>query len=79
MVNPIVSIFFLAAFLLVRQYLILCYPISNRNLKGVDFDVDLFMKDMESFVRRQGNEDTGRDVDIGEGSSSDMEFGECFI
>ncbi|KAM3327826.1 protein ecdysoneless [Capsicum galapagoense] len=49
---------------------------EDRNLKGVDFDVDLFMKDMESFVRRQGNEDTGRDVDIGEGSSSDMEFDE---
>lgn len=29
------------------------------------------MKDMESFVRRQGNEET-----IEEGSSSDMEFGE---
>lgn len=42
-----------------------------RNLKEVDFDVDRFMKDMESFVRRQGNEET-----IEEGSSSDMEFGE---
>lgn len=59
-----------------RQYLILAYPVSYRNVKEVDFDVDRFMKDMESFVRRQGNEDTGSDVDIEEGSSSDMEFGE---
>ncbi|KAL3355319.1 hypothetical protein AABB24_019409 [Solanum stoloniferum] len=49
---------------------------EDRNEKDVDFDVDRFMKDMESFVRRQGNEDTGSDVDIEEGSSSDMEFDE---
>ncbi|KAH0714155.1 hypothetical protein KY284_007060 [Solanum tuberosum] len=49
---------------------------EDRNEKDVDFDVDRFMKDMESFVRRQGNEDTGSDVGIEEGSSSDMEFDE---
>lgn len=49
---------------------------KDRNVKDVDFDVDCFMKDMESFVRHQGNQDTGSDVDIEEGSSSDMEFDE---
>lgn len=47
---------------------------EDRNVKEVDFDVDHFMKDLESFMRGQGNEDIGRDVDIEEGSSSDMEF-----
>lgn len=54
----------------------MAYPVSYRNVKEVDFDVDHFMKDLESFMRGQGNEDIGRDVDIEEGSSSDMEFGE---
>ncbi|XP_009795306.1 protein ecdysoneless homolog [Nicotiana tabacum] len=49
---------------------------EDRNVKEVDFDVDRFMKDMESFVRRQGSGDTGNDVDIEEESSSDMEFDE---
>ncbi|MCD9638289.1 hypothetical protein HAX54_022162 [Datura stramonium] len=49
---------------------------EDRNIKEVDFDVDLFMKDMESFMRRQGNEDNGSDLDIEEESSSDMEFDE---
>lgn len=49
---------------------------EDRNVKEVDFDVDHFMKDLESFMRGQGNEDIGRDVDIEEGSSSDMEFDE---
>lgn len=49
---------------------------EDRNIKEVDFDVDRFMKDMESVMRRQGNEDTGSDVDIEEESSSDMEFDE---
>ncbi|XP_015058488.1 protein ecdysoneless homolog [Solanum pennellii] len=49
---------------------------EDRNVKEVDFDVDHFMKDLESFMRGQGNEDIGSDVDIEEGSSSDMEFDE---
>ncbi|XP_059307398.1 protein ecdysoneless homolog [Lycium ferocissimum] len=49
---------------------------DESNVKDVDFDVDRFMKDMESFVRRRGPEDTGSDVDIEEESPSDMEFDE---
>ncbi|KAL5753322.1 hypothetical protein ACOSQ2_023829 [Xanthoceras sorbifolium] len=49
---------------------------ENRNLDEVDLDVDRFMKDMESVMRRQGNEDTSKDVDSDEGSSSDMEYDE---
>lgn len=40
----------------------------------MELDVDRFIKDMESVMRRPGRED-GSDVDSGEGSSSDMDFG----
>ncbi|XP_059641856.1 protein ecdysoneless homolog [Cornus florida] len=49
---------------------------ENRDLKDVDFDVDRFIKDMESVMRRPVSEDTGRDVELEEGSSSDMDFDE---
>lgn len=49
---------------------------EDRNVKEVDFDVDRFMKDLESFAKCQGNEDIGSDVDIEEESASDMEFDE---
>ncbi|CAN4126782.1 unnamed protein product [Withania somnifera] len=49
---------------------------EDRSLKEVDFDVDRFMKDMESFVRGRGNEGIGSDLDIEEESASDMEFDE---
>lgn len=45
---------------------------DSRN-KEVELDVDRFIKDMESVMRRPGRED-GSDVDSGEGSSSDMDF-----
>lgn len=49
---------------------------ENRNLEGVDFDVDRFMKDMETVIGHQGSEDTHSNEDIEEGSScdSDMDF-----
>ncbi|KAL6977878.1 hypothetical protein U1Q18_026661 [Sarracenia purpurea var. burkii] len=49
---------------------------ENRNLEAVDFNVDRFMKDMESVMGHQGSEDTHSNVDIEEGSSSDMDFDE---
>lgn len=48
---------------------------SCRNLEEVDFDVDRFMKDMESVINRPGYENNANEVDSEEGSSSDMEFG----
>ncbi|XP_057961816.1 protein ecdysoneless homolog [Malania oleifera] len=47
---------------------------ENRNPKGVDFDMDRFMKDIESVVGHPGCEETGSAADIEEGSSSDMDF-----
>ncbi|KAH7861866.1 hypothetical protein Vadar_031885 [Vaccinium darrowii] len=49
---------------------------ENRNLEGMDFDVDLLMKDMEALIERQGSEDTHGDEDTEQGSSydSDMDF-----
>lgn len=47
---------------------------ENRNLKDVDFDAERFMKDIESVMKVPGSEFTGSDVDIEEGSSSDMDF-----
>lgn len=44
-----------------------------RNMKDVDFNVDRFMKDMESVLMHKGLEDTGSDVDLEE--DSDLDFG----
>lgn len=49
---------------------------KNRNLEDVDFDVDRFMKDMESVMGREGPEDSGSDDDFEGGSLSDMDFDE---
>ncbi|KAK9284930.1 hypothetical protein L1049_024111 [Liquidambar formosana] len=49
---------------------------ENSYLKAVDLDVDRFFKDMESVLMHSGREDIGSDVDIEEGSSSDMDFDE---
>ncbi|XP_075656130.1 protein ecdysoneless homolog [Castanea sativa] len=49
---------------------------ENRNLKEVDLDVDRFIKDMESVMKRQGFEDVGSNVDIEDGSSSDFDLDE---
>ncbi|KAM7276527.1 hypothetical protein ACFE04_018393 [Oxalis oulophora] len=48
---------------------------QNRDLNGVEFDVDRFMKDVESVMKGQGHEETDGD-DFEEGSSSDMDFDE---
>ncbi|KAF7135777.1 hypothetical protein RHSIM_Rhsim08G0016800 [Rhododendron simsii] len=47
---------------------------ENRNLEGVDFDVDRFMKDLESVIGHQGSDDTHSNEDIEEGSSSDSDM-----
>ena len=57
----------------VMNFMFFC--LFYRDTKDVDFDADRFMKDMESVLRGQGFEDTGNDVDHGESSSSDMDFG----
>jgi hypothetical protein len=44
----------------------------------VDLDVDRFVKDMESIMKRQGFEDAGSNVDIEEGSSSDFDMGKLY-
>lgn len=49
---------------------------ENRNLKEVDLDVDRFIKDMESVMKRQGFEDVGSNADIEDGSSSDFDLDE---
>ncbi|KAI9165793.1 hypothetical protein LWI28_020574 [Acer negundo] len=49
---------------------------ENRDYEDVDLDVDRFIQDMESVMRCQGYEDTSKDVDSEEGSSSDMEYDE---
>ncbi|KAL3838658.1 hypothetical protein ACJIZ3_023249 [Penstemon smallii] len=47
---------------------------DDRNLNDVDFDVDQFMIDMESVMRHRSSKDNGSDLDLEEGSSSDMDF-----
>ncbi|KAK4430513.1 protein ecdysoneless [Sesamum alatum] len=47
---------------------------EDRNFKDVDFDVDQFMKDMETVMGHRGSKDTGSDFDVEEGSSSDLDF-----
>ncbi|PSS36662.1 Protein ecdysoneless like [Actinidia chinensis var. chinensis] len=47
---------------------------ENRNLEAVDFDVDRFMKDMESVMGHQVSEDASSNLDIEEGSSSDSDM-----
>ena len=44
----------------------------------MNLDVDRFIKDMESVMKRHGFEDTASDDDIEEGSSSDLDFGMFF-
>ena len=45
----------------------------------MELDVDRFIKDMESVMRRPVHEDDTADVDSEEGSSSDMDFGNIWI
>ncbi|WOG92128.1 hypothetical protein DCAR_0311387 [Daucus carota subsp. sativus] len=47
---------------------------ENRNLENVDFDVERFMKEIESVMKLPHSNDTGSEVAAEEGSSSDMEF-----
>ncbi|KAI5669753.1 hypothetical protein M9H77_19606 [Catharanthus roseus] len=47
---------------------------ESRNMKDVNFDVDRFMKDMKSVMKRPGFQNDGSDVELEEGSSSDMDF-----
>ncbi|KAI3462136.1 hypothetical protein Pfo_018799 [Paulownia fortunei] len=47
---------------------------EDRNLKDVDFDVDQFMKDMETVMGHRGSKDNGSDLDLEEGLSSDLDF-----
>nr|CAN80896.1 hypothetical protein VITISV_020970 [Vitis vinifera] len=49
---------------------------QSRNLKAVELDVDRFIKDMESVMRRPVHEEVTVDVDSEGGSSSDMDFDE---
>lgn len=45
----------------------------------MDLNVDRFIKDIESVMKRQGFENAGSDVDV-EGSSSDFDLGKlCTI
>jgi hypothetical protein len=46
----------------------------------VDLNVDRFIQDMESVMKRQGFADAGSDgdVDIEEGSSSDFDMGKLY-
>lgn len=46
--------------------------------KEVDLNVDRFMKDMESIMKCQENEDSASELDIEESSSSDMDFGKLY-
>lgn len=49
---------------------------ENRNMKEVDFDVECFLNDMDSVMKRYGPKDGATDVDSEEVSSSDMDFDE---
>lgn len=49
---------------------------ENRNMKEVDFDVECFLNDMDSVMKRSGPKDGATDVDSEEVSSSDMDFDE---
>ncbi|KAH7520445.1 hypothetical protein FEM48_Zijuj08G0144700 [Ziziphus jujuba var. spinosa] len=46
------------------------------DLKEVNLDVDSFIKEMESIMKRQGSQDDACDDDFEEGSSSDLDFDE---
>lgn len=46
-----------------------------RNLEDVNFDVERFMKDIESVMKFPRSDDAGSDVAAEEGSSSDMDVG----
>lgn len=66
----------LLTYVLIYDYYFLFFVFCfGRNEEAVDFDVDRFMKDMESVMKFPGSEETGSDEDIEEGSSSDMDFG----
>lgn len=43
----------------------------------MDLNVDQFIKDMESIMKRPGGEVADRNLE--EGSSSDLDFGEIFM
>ncbi|KAJ6407355.1 hypothetical protein OIU84_010794 [Salix udensis] len=47
-----------------------------RDMKEVDLDVDCFLNDIESVMKRYGPKDGATAVDSEEGSSSDMDFDE---
>lgn len=44
----------------------------------MDLNVDRFIQDMESVMKRQGFVDVGSDVDIEERSSSDFDIGKLY-
>lgn len=44
-------------------------------MKDVDFDADQFMKDMEKLMGHHGSKDIGSDLDLDEGLSSDLDYG----
>ena len=44
----------------------------------MDLDVDQFMKDMESVMGLRGSDKNDSDIDLEEGSSSDLDFGNIF-
>ncbi|KAL3630454.1 hypothetical protein CASFOL_023438 [Castilleja foliolosa] len=47
---------------------------DDRDLKDVDFEVDQFMKDMETVMGQRGPNDNDSDLDLDEGLSSDLDF-----
>ncbi|XP_042038892.1 protein ecdysoneless homolog [Salvia splendens] len=47
---------------------------DDMNLEDVDLDVDQFMKDMESVMGLRGSDKNDSDIDLEEGSSSDLDF-----
>ncbi|CAA0831801.1 Protein SGT1 homolog [Striga hermonthica] len=49
---------------------------NDSNMKDVEFDVDQFMKDMETVMGQRGSEDNDSDLDVNvdEGLSSDLDF-----
>lgn len=47
---------------------------EDRKLKDVDFDADQFMKDMETVMGHRGFNEKDSDLDLEEGSSSDLDF-----
>lgn len=45
----------------------------------MDLDVDIFIKDMESIMIRQGVKDDNSHDEEGSSSSSDLDFGKIYV